>query len=240
MPLGKRRARGKFPGTAKKLKFTSVKKRAPPRTMSGTRRLIRKIVLKTSETKYKTLSLPKQELYHNLLHNFGTNLVSSFPLQGDTDASRNGDEIYATGMMVRMMFGQKLDRPNVTYKVWVVGYNDNSQDLTTYGNFLHNTTGNVLLDSVQTKRYKILKSLTLKSRGTSMEVGEAGKEFIRTAKFWLPIKKKIKFIKDDSNSSSNYYPHINIIVSPYDAYGTLNTDNIGYAQASATLYYKDP
>lgn len=240
MPLGKRRARGKFPGTAKRLKFTSVKKRAPPRTMSGTRKLIRKIVLKTSETKYKTLSCPKQELYHNLLHNFGTNLVSVFPVQGDSDSDRNGDEIYATGIMIRMMFGQKLDRPNVTFKVWVVAYNDNSLDPTTYGNFLHNITGNVLLDAVQSKRYKVLKSMTLKSRGLTTEVGEASKEFVRTAKFWIPIKKKIKFIKDDSISSSNYYPHMNIIVSPYDSYGTLLTDNIGFAQASATLYYKDP
>lgn len=237
MPLGKRRARGKFPGTAKKLKFT---KKRPPRTMTGTRKLIRKIVLKTAETKYKTLSVPKQELFHNLLHNFGTNLLSVFPTQGDADSNRNGDEIYATGMMVRMIFGQKIDRPNVTFKVWVIGYNDNSLDPTTYGNFLHNTTGNVLLDAVQSKRFKVLKSFTLNSRGTSLEVGETPKEFVRTAKFWIPMKKKIKFIKDDSINASNYYPYINIIVSPYDAYGTLMTDNIGYAQASATLYYKDP
>ncbi|ALY05857.1 hypothetical protein [Ctenophore-associated circular virus 1] len=218
-----------------------VRKKAAPKTMTAQRRLIRRMILKTTETKYKTIALDKEEIYHNKLYNFSKNLLEVFPSQGTGDGAREGDEIVTTGMKVRMILGQKSDRPNVSYKVWVVHYDDStSGNAITYGNFFHNVTGNGMLDAVQNKRFKVLKAFTIKSKGTTIEAGETSKEFVRPVKFWIPFKKKLKFVSDASNKASNILPQMNVIVLPYDAYGTLGTDNIAYMQGSCTLYYKDP
>jgi hypothetical protein len=138
------------------------------------------------------------------------------------------------------MLGNKSDRPNVTYKIFVVKYDEDTSGILTFSNFFHNATGNGLLDAVQTKRYKIIKAMTLKSKGTSMEVGETAKEFVRPLSFWIPLKKKLKFLADASIKVTNYSQNLKIAVVAYDAYGTLSTDNIAYMQGCATLYYKDP
>lgn len=212
---------------------------AAPNTMRDTKKLIKSIVLKTAETKYRNFSLPKVELYHNNIYPM-TDLMGIMPPQGDTDGDRNGDCIYATGIKIRLMLGQKADRPNVTYKIFVVQYDDDTSGTLTYSNFYHNASGNGLLDAVQTKRFKVRKALTIKSKGTSMEVGESGKEFIRPLSFWIPLKKKVKFQKDDAILVTNMPQQFKIIVLAYDAYGTLGTDNIAYIQGCATLYFKDP
>lgn len=209
--------------------------------MSGTKKLIKNTILKMAETKYKTATIGKTELYHNVLSNNSMSFTDTYPAQGDTDSSRDGDEIYIQGWKVRLMFGQKHDRPNVTFRCFIVKYQHQlTGDINTYGNFFHNVTGNGLLDPVQYKRFKILKSFTLKSRGTSMEVGEAGKEFVRTKQIWVPLKRKLKFAGDASTTAVNLNSDISLMVLAYDAYGTLITDNIAYVQGSTTLYFKDP
>lgn len=207
--------------------------------MASTKKLIKSIVLKTTETKYKNLALDKQELYHNNIYAL-TDLMGVMPSQGDSDGERVGDSIYSTGIKVRMMLGQKSDRPNVTFKIFVVKFDEDVSGSLTFSNFYHVTSGNGLLDAIQTKRFKVIKSLTLKSKGTSLEVGETAKEFVRPLSFWIPLKKKLKFIADASTKVSNYPENLKIVVLAYDAYGTLSSDNIAYAQGCATLYFKDP
>lgn len=233
------------PYPARTAKRTYRKKYTKPKpalaSMTQTKKLIKNIVLKTSESKYKSMSIGKVELYHNVLNNLSKSFVDTFPAQGDTDASRDGDEIYIQGWKLRLMFGQKADRPNVTFRCFVVKYQNQLSGLaTTYGNFFHNITGNGLLDPVQYKRFNILKSFIIKSSGTSMEVGETAKEYVKTKSLWVPLKRKLKFADDTSTTAVNINQDISLIVLAYDAYGSLITDNIGYVQGSVTLYYKDP
>ena len=105
--------------------YTKKLVKATPKTLSATKKLIKGIMLKNVETKYKSLSLDKQELYHNKLYGWGliSNSGGVFPSQGDTDSNRQGDEIITTGIKFRVMFGQKMDRPNVTWKIYLVKYN---------------------------------------------------------------------------------------------------------------------
>lgn len=222
-------------------RYTKKLTRAAPIALSDTKKLIKSVILKTAETKYKSLSIPKAELFHNVPNSLGTNIMSVMPSQNDTDGGRTGDEIYTQGFKFRLMFGSKHDRPNVTYRCFVVKYqNDLSGWANDYNKFFHNITGNSLLDPVQYKRFKVLKTFKLRSKGTSMEVGEAGKEFVRTKEFWVPLRKKLKFTADAENKIANMPEDVNIIVCAYDAYGTLITDNIAYCQGACTLYYKDP
>ena len=74
-----------------------------------------------------------------------------------------------------------------------------------------------------------------------MEFGETAKEKSNFINCWVPLKRKVKFL-DDSSAEMIYGFRNNVagVIAAYDAYGTLNTDMIGYCQGNATLYYKDP
>lgn len=205
-------------------------------------KMVRSVLFRTLETKYKSIDFDKTELYHNsITYLANKNLATNLPGQGDADAERVGDEIYLTGIKLRLLLGQKYDRPNCTFKIWIVEANSVSGNANDKNVFFHNTTGNILLDPIQSKRFSILKAITVKPKGTAMEVGEAGKEFVRPLSLWLPMRRKIHFVADASTSvSKGMKEHLYILLGVYDAYGTLTTDNIAYCQGSATYYYKDP
>jgi len=204
--------------------------------------MMKKVALKTSETKFKNISLPKWELYHNINKQSSVNISSSLITQSDNDDGRIGKEIYLTGIKFRFLLGQKADRPNVTYKIYVVEY-DSTQagTLENEDHFYHRVTQNVLLDAIQTHRFRILKAITYKGKLGSMEVGESSKEKTYPLSFWLPLRRKISFQGDTGTMvSMGMKDNLRVMIATYDAYGTLTSDNIAYAQGCATCYYKDP
>lgn len=209
---------------------------------STSAKTVRSILFKTLETKYKSINFAKTELNHNTLaYLANSNIASQLPIQGDGDDQRIGDQMYLTGIKFRMMLGQKADRPNVTFKIWVVEFNSNAGNANDKNLFFHNISDNVLLDSRQTNRFKVLKSMTIRSKGTSLEVGETAKEQTRPLSFWLPMKRKITYLGDASQViTTGMKENIFVLMAAYDAYGTLASDNIAYAVGNATYYYKDP
>jgi len=74
-----------------------------------------------------------------------------------------------------------------------------------------------------------------------MEVGETAKEKSNFINCWVPLKRKVKYL-DDSSAEMIYgfRNNVAVVIAAYDAYGTLNTDIIGYCRGNATLYYKNP
>lgn len=204
--------------------------------------MMKKVALKTSETKFKSISLPKWELYHNSLNESGTNISSSFLFQGDDDNARVGNEVYLTGIKYRLLLGQKADRPNVTYKIYIVEYDaGQAGTVSNEAHFYHWVSQNVLLDAIQSNRWKVLKAITFKAKIGSLEVGETSKEKTYPLSFWVPMKRKISFQQDSSAMvSMGMKDNLRVVVAAYDAYGTLPSDNIAYVQGCATCYYKDP
>lgn len=203
--------------------------------------MVKKITLNQAETKYSTKSITFTELYHNSLNNFGTNILAGLPNQGTGDGDRVGDSINMVGIKFRLMLGQKGDRPNVSFRVFVVSYEDStSGNPTAYNDFFHNVSGNALLDPVQYKRFHVLKQFTVRNTKGSVDTFNAAKEYTRSVQFWVPYKKKVQFRGDSSILPVNIPEHMNVIVVPYDAQGTLVSDNIAYGTGAATIYYKDP
>ena len=204
--------------------------------------MMKKVALKTTETKFKNISLQKWELFHNLNKSSAVNISSSLCTQSDDDDGRIGNEIYLTGIKFRLLLGQKADRPNVTFKIYIVEWDTNQAGTeTNSSHFYHNVTNNVLLDAIQTHRFRILKAITYKGNIGSMEVGEVGKEKTYPLSLWLPMKRKISFQTDTGTMASmGMKENLKVVVAAYDAYGTVNTDNIAYIQGCATCYYKDP
>ena len=66
-------------------------------------------------------------MYHNAFYatSGSTGYVSLLndagwlPTQGVGDNQRVGDQIYTTGFQLKMLIGQKVDRPNVTFRYLV-------------------------------------------------------------------------------------------------------------------------
>lgn len=213
-------------------------------------RIARQVVLRAAEDKEKTRDFGKIELYHNTL-TYVAALNSadsvSMPGQGSGDTQRNGDKIIARGFNVHILCGQKRDRPNVTWRLLVVAQRPGTGVLT-YAQLFKQISNNGMLDEVNTDKVTVLyqKYLKpLKSLGNMSvivpPVGEdipAAKEYTFTRRFFIPRKKIYKFEEDGSSVHND--KQILLYAIPYDAYGTLSTDNIGYIQTWVKFLFKDP
>lgn len=169
------------------------------------------------------------------------------PQQGSGDTQRVGDKVISRGFKLHLLFGQKRDRPNVTWRVIVLAQRPGVGALT-YAQMFKNVSGNGLLDEINTDAYTVLYQKymkPLKSLGNmSVEVPAVGsdipeaKEYTFTRKIFISRKKMYKFETDGGTIHDD--KDIYLYALPYDAYGTLSTDNIGYVQVWTKFLYKDP
>lgn len=142
-----------------------------------------------------------------------------------------------SGWSLRLLLGQKSDRPNVKWR-WMAVIVPKSSTWT-YASWFENITGNVLLDPPNKDFVKVIDQGVWDHYPASLEVGETAKEQTYVKKLWISHKKKIKF-GPSSGTTTHNDDDVWLLIAPYDAYGTLTSDNIGYTQIASSLYYKDP
>jgi len=211
--------------------------------------------MKTAEKKYRTATAHCNSTYDTLWKAYPLNhnsLVSSpifdnvapnsvyspLPSQGDKDEDRNGDEIYAKGIMYRATINVPNMRKNATFKLLQVEWNSTQGSPITYGDLLHNITGSVALDPIQTDRWSVKTLGTY--RVTARDVG-AGDVSTINIKKWIPFKRKLTFKQDDSIVvCKGMKEYVALIWMSWDIQSTLTTDTIGYVKGAYTLHYGDP
>jgi len=225
-------------------KKQTYKKRVPKKstriTKKSVTKLVKKLIYKQSESKSKTYDWGKTELYHNV-RNFIGDINTSFamPSQGSGDNNRIGDRIKLSGFKLRLLCGQKYDRPNVTWKIYIIKQPINYST----GNTFRTVTGNCLLDPPNLDQCKVLKAYTWKPNGSTMLVSngttasQLSKEYTFTKSFWIPYRREYKFQVDGQQVHQD--TPINIVAVAYDAYGTVITDNIAYVQIFQEMFYRD-
>lgn len=199
-------------------------------------RTIKRVTMKAAEPKCVRKSVPKFEMYHNQTAILTLNANSFMPTQGVGDNQRVGDQINMSGFRLRMLLGQKADRPNVSFRWWIVVAPKGSSY--SYNNWFIPTTSNVLLDDLNKDFVKQLKSGLWRPNEAGL-ANAGGDEYTFAKKIWLPYKKLLKFGPGDGLLSHND-DDIHFIIAPYDAYGTLDTDNIAYCQMAVDIFYRDP
>lgn len=222
-------------------KSARAKSKYVPRGVSyNTMRLIaQKVVNKNTETKIKDLNVGKVEMYHNTPQLLELNQSAALPSRGTGVADRIGDSIRKVGTKHTMLIGGKYDRPNVSFRLVYITY---PRDFTySYSDFFINKTGNALLDRMNTDLVKIIKTVYIKPQKAAMFAEIAGttysKEYTVAKKVWLPSKSILKFPDGGSSEASNR--KFGVLITAYDAYGTVTTDNIAYIQHLISNYYKD-
>lgn len=201
--------------------------------------LIRRTLFRLAEGKDKAYAWDKAELYHNVpqvvaVPNSADNL--RMPMEGNGDDERNGDKIYARGFKVRMLFGHKSDRPNITWRV-IAGVVPRDY-VYSYNTFFTATTNNSLLDEVNKDLVTVLYQKYMKPSQSTFFGASTFKEYTFARRFFIRRKKMYKF--QTNGSAVHDDRQILLVVVPYDAFGTMASDNIGYVQTYTNFLYKDP
>lgn len=208
-------------------------------------RQVRRIVNSQKETHYDLSESENLQLYHNVATTCTFDPWSGV-LKGDEYFNRTGDELRIVGMKFKLWIANKLDRPNVMYRI-VGGWCPRSinggvitpTNVWTYVfEAARNTgvVGNCILGT-RANRYGI-KYLVDKTY--NLQVGQSGtntsdKEcHMRKSFYFRPKYNRMRY--------NGNYPQGKVFflgLMCYDSYGTLTTDNIASYSFCQKLFWKD-
>lgn len=239
--MPKRSRSSSFKRTAKRTRKAPARSRMNSKLML---RMARSAVLRTCETKYISSGVENNQLFHNggagPTYVWFTNMLAT--AQGSQQFNRVGDEVWPKGLSVRLWLSNKLDRPNVMYRIMVISVPPDQLTATNPSGLFAGAIGNKMLDYVNTDRYTVKYSKLIQpfSGDYSLETGAANKEHSKMVKFYLPLKGKLAYTVDNG-ALPRYQKHIlSLVVIAYDAYGSIATDNIASFSYLARFYFKDP
>lgn len=215
---------------------------------------VKRVLLKTAETKYFDIADENVELYHNsgagaLSYASISQLANPWAdiVKGTGRMNRIGDKILPRGMSLKFWLANKADRPNVQYRVIVYRATKTvTGAITTYSTLPfqvadQGSTGNKLLLPIDNEAgFRALYDKIVKPRtGWGWKGGTANsREFSMCLKLWIKRKgaRQIVFDQDGAYITNN---PIYVAVIPYEQYSTLTADNIASLSVYARLYYKD-
>lgn len=199
---------------------------------------VRAVVLRTCEMKRTPVAVAKLEVFHNvwLGSTYLLNNQTTMPAGGGGQTNRIGDQINVLGWKIRCLFGQKGDRPNVSWRFMVFQVPKGTS--VAYADVFRNVTGNIMLDETNTDHVKVLMVRNFRPNQAGLDA-TGQDEYTFFKRYFVPCKKLYKFGPADNVQTHNQ-PDIYVSVSAYDAYGSVITDNIGYMQMFTELQFKDP
>lgn len=189
---------------------------------------VKKIALKTIRSKQEKKSFGTMaenvQLYHNKPIYHENILINQQGVQdpavGEPQLVRVGDEIYLKNVNMRFWLSNKLDRPNVMYKAYMFWYQAGT---TLTDAIVFETQTNKMLDRLNLEKVSLIDSKTIFS-GASYENGTEKHEhsYLMT----LNGNWKGKKIIYENSGTTPKDKQIGVALVCYDAYGTLQTDNI--------------
>lgn len=225
------------------------------------KKTVNRIINRKLETKYFDQGDQNVQVYHNV--GGAGPYVGSLPVsdtvffnpwldipQGVGRAGRIGDEIMPVGMSLKIMLRNKLDRPNLYYRVIVCKL---PKSTPSGPGFVISTKNNVPIfeDTNQgTVGCNMLRPINkdlgvrpyydklIRLQGNNTDNGGSKKEISKIIKIWIKRKRSSKIIYDNAAGAIINGP-LALYVIPYDAFGTLATDNIGSYDYYCRMYYKD-
>lgn len=210
----------------------------------GVRAITKSVLRKEMEVKTTGSVAENLQLLHNRGYYQGNLLYS---VQGTADANnlqssqvRVGDQINLRQLNVRLWLSNKNDRPNVMYKAFLFWY-DPAMTLSDANLFFTQT--NKMLDRINTEKVGIIDQKTVFSResysvGVSSVAGSA-----KEHSYLCTLNGSWKGKKITYNGDNSFVPRdkdIGLCVVCYDAFGTLQTDNIASFAFNYVMRFQDP
>ncbi len=201
-------------------------------------KIARNVLRGTMETKTVGKNNENQQLFHNKALYKGELLATSQgvadPDNQSTNAARIGDEILLRNVNVRFWLSNKLDRPNVMYKLFLFWY---TQGATLDDTLCFFTQGNKMLDRINNENIGIIDQKTVFSKNMYLNGTE---KFEHSQLCTLNGNWKGKKIIYDQGGATPKKRNIGFCVVCYDAYGTLQTDNIASLAYDYATRFQDP
>lgn len=220
---------------------TNNKKNAMSRMAKVAREEALKVVKRQSETKNSHFSQENVQLYHNVPH-FHNNLLytTNGSESGDAPgivAMRIGDELFLQSVKLKLWLSNKLDRPNVIYRVLLYWYD--ACNPPTIDTQIFNNTGNLLLQSPNRENISVVADRYIRNVVHNNAGGSQLKEH-STLKFinknWK--NKKITY-NDVQGTTLPKTKSLAFAVMAYDSFGTLISDNIASFSYAYDVKYKE-
>lgn len=210
-------------------------------------KLLKNISLKNAETKYKIQTVENAQLYHNA----GTTSTGNYVLlsnllqtnQGQTQNTRLGDEVVGRGLSIKLWLSAKNDRPNVLFRVILFTTPPDQASSAAPTSLFMGENGNKIIDNITTDRYNVIfnKVIKIKTGDFSLETGATLRESSMFFKKYINLKNRKIVYQVDNGAVPKYSNNcMSIAVIPYDAFGTLTTDNIASCACITKFYFKDP
>lgn len=224
------------------------------------RKAAKKMIMKKTETKFLDFGSENVQVYHNVGNTGGAlgpfnspwtdaaffNCWAAIP-QGTGVGQRLGNEIYPRGMKLRLMLFNKDTRPNLQYRIIIGTVPKLNQaggiSTPTNVNFLTPPQYNNLLTRMNTdlgcrafidRTYRNALGISSVPLG-----GVGGKESTLLRRYYIRRKKASKIIYSAGQGAVIVNKPVFLAVIPYDAFGTLVTDNVASYAYQCTLYWKD-
>lgn len=231
-----------------------VPKKKTKITKKTVAKVAKNVVMNLSETKMGNYALENQQLYHNDWAYPDTN--ACYTSQGTTDSdnsqveNRVGNAIQPRKLWWRIQLFNKLDRPNLHYRICVFRRNtDSSGGLTTVPSgepeqvFFPAVLGNLMIlpwnREQCTPVFDRIYTVTNPNYGASSFSGSPGnKEISKIVDINIDLKKYKQFTYNQGGGvPKNAVYQLGILA--YDAYGTLTTDNVASYAMLRRFYFKD-
>ena len=218
-----------------------VPQRANPGLSRTQAKSVRKIAKKTVMALAETKTVGKQTENVQLFHNkvlYLSNLLATTqgvldPNDLASNAARIGDSIKLTNCNIKFWLSNKLDRPNVMYRMIMFWYDSNTT-LTDAICFFTQT--NKMLDRPNNESISVIDQKYIFS-GANYAVDANNHE--RSQLGTLNGRWKGRKITYDEQASTPKKRTIGVLLVGYDAFGTLQTDNIASCAYNFNTSFKD-
>jgi len=216
-------------------------------------RRVKRVIMRTAETKYYTGFIEYQPLYHDrgeggaglITSNQGAFLFNPWYniTKGTSISQRIGDEVYCRGMSLRFCYWNSADRPAQVLRVIiavipkVVGtaiMDGSNFDLLDSAGSNDTVTGMVKKEGV-----KVLydRCYTMNAQ-SSVQSGYAFGNNIINKKIWIRSKPGQKLSWGQDGLLQN--KPLGVWVIPYISYAAQRSDIAGRVSGTWKLYFKDP
>ncbi len=225
-----------------KLKLNHKKLRSMGLTskqQKGVKKIAKSVAMEIPEKKVFGFREENVQLFHNKALYLGSWLSCKEGTADDNDGAagrliRIGDELYLRNINIRFWLSNKLDRPNVMYKLFLFWY-DSKATLSDQEVFF--TQNNKMLDRINNERISIIDQQTIFSGPMYLNGTE---KFEHSYLCTLKGRWKGKKITYNEGGSVPKKRDIGLAVVCYDAYGTLQTDNIASFAYDGIITVQDP
>ncbi len=215
-----------------------VVKSLSKRQTKAVKAVARSVIRGTMETKTVGKQAENVQLFHNKPLYVGELLNTAQgvtdPNDQTTNKARIGDELLLRNLNIRFWLSNKLDRPNCMYKLYMFWYD---QAVTLSDAVVYFTQGNKMLDRINNENIGIIDKKTIFSKEMYLNGTE---KFEHSQLCTLNGNWKGKKIKYDDGSQTPSHKNIGFAVACYDAYGTLQTDNIASLAYDYVMRFQDP